>query len=491
VLLVGLSACSGSTAPTTSAPTARIKVTIDDRQTAVAILAASKVTVDARASTGFGALTFDIDFGDGTSHVASADPTHVYAASGTFKVVARVTDSTGRIASATHEVVVQSVEGAWSHSAVNPQTSKTETRWLTIASQNGLEVRGLYFASSAQLDRRFTGTLGENRSLRLVLEDQTVEFNATVPDTLRAAGTEMLVQVRGGTAGGATLPFVPVFEGQHPQPDDVVLIRGLEPYVPFALPHPGVQWITLSATKVVNGVWEDCTAGSTWESSNPEVARFGTGAFGSSLDARRLQVGTTTLRVACGGLTGIANFEVARWILRLRAGDAATGQPLPGVDLVYGEGHGRRSDASGEFADLILATPSHTIWMWRPGYEFLERSVAWNRDRIQTETLAMTRTRGALLLEGDVLDRNASYDFAVPRAGTLQLTHNWDTPSDCCAFRIRLYCDGAVVLERLGPPGLWTFAIPVAPSCSYRLTFTGWNGSYYPVTLRFGAVLLD
>ena len=494
VLVVGLSGCNSPTKPTASpppavpgAPNAKLAVTVDGRDNAVAILAASDVVVDAKASAPDVPLTYDVDFGDGTTHTTTATATHVYRAAGTFTITARVTDGSGRTASATRDVVVQSVEGAWSNSAFNPQVNKTETRWLTIESQDGLAVRGHYFSSSAQLDRRFTGTLEPGRVLRLRLEDQTIEFRGTIPDSGRVAGSQMPVLVHGGTADGDTLSFVPVFEGQHPDPDSVVFIRGLESYLPFAVRYQDrPDWIPLRATQVVKGVWDDCTDAGLWESSNPQVASFGAGEFRSSLDSLHLHEGTTTLRVTCGDLVGTAPFEVSSWVLRLNVVDGATGQGLPDVDWTrfYSAS---RSNSSGAFHDVRVEYRFASIWLFRPGYEILNTILEWSHERVVTQTVAMTKTNGTLLLEGDVVDDPASYTFSVPRAGTLQVRWSWSYLGDCCSINARLYC-GAVVAY-VASPGVDSFEVPVIPSCSYRLAFDQWRGVGY--TLRFGAVLLN
>ncbi len=186
-------------------------VTVDGRASAVAIVGASEVKADA-GQFASGATAHAIDFGDGTPASSDAVATHVYEEPGAFTVSLRITGKSGVTTVAKSEVVVQSVKGAWSNAQLNARVGFVEVRRLTITSQTGADVRGLYASSSAQLDRRFTGSLTPGRRLRLVLEDQTVQFDGVIPDGGRTAGSTMPVAVRGGTADGDTLPFSPVPE---------------------------------------------------------------------------------------------------------------------------------------------------------------------------------------------------------------------------------------------------------------------------------------
>jgi len=68
--------------PTTSAdPVVRVQIKVDDGTPRDVLASMSEVVVDASGSTGVGALTFAIDFGDGASATA-ATARHTYASPG-------------------------------------------------------------------------------------------------------------------------------------------------------------------------------------------------------------------------------------------------------------------------------------------------------------------------------------------------------------------------------------------------------------------------
>src|SRR5215510_6950296 len=99
--------------PTASAdPVARVQVKVDDGTPRDALASMSEVIVDASGSTGSGALTFAVDFGDGTS-ATGAIARHTYAGAGTFTIAATITDAQGRKATESSAIAVKAVAGRW------------------------------------------------------------------------------------------------------------------------------------------------------------------------------------------------------------------------------------------------------------------------------------------------------------------------------------------------------------------------------------------
>jgi PKD repeat protein len=194
-------------------PNVTLNVRVDDRASATAIVAVSTITVDASQSTGVEPLVYAIDFGDGSPIASTANASHVYSTAGAYTVTARITDSTSKQTSQTANIRVETFEGAWFHSALNPEVNFVESRMLTVTEQHGTDLVGNYFSSSAQFDRPFRGTIDRDRRVHLALSDGTVTFDGVVPDQLRATGAVLSLDVTGGTANGERLPFEPIANG--------------------------------------------------------------------------------------------------------------------------------------------------------------------------------------------------------------------------------------------------------------------------------------
>ena len=223
-----LSACSSPTPTGPSASgelTARLAVRVDGLESAVAIAAHSEVSFDASGSVGTGTLRYLLDYGDGTSTTEPVSR-HVYAAPGLFTATLTITTTSGRSASTTQTVAVNSVRGTWFHAGFNSNAHVFELRRLTITEQAGSTLRGVYHSSTATADRPFSGTLGANRGIRVAIDDQTVFFDGTVPAAFDAETGLMDMRVTGGSAGGQTLRFVPVIrEPSGPAPDARLSVR--------------------------------------------------------------------------------------------------------------------------------------------------------------------------------------------------------------------------------------------------------------------------
>jgi hypothetical protein len=215
---------SQTTVPDSSGrPVVRLDVKADESGARDAIALLSEVIVDASASTGSGALTYSIDFGDGAS-ATGATARHVYTTPGTFTVTAEARDSQGRTASATQQVVVKTLGGSWFHASYVPRAGRVEVRRLTITSQEGLTIRGLYRVTGAP-DRPFTGTLTAPRNVQ-ILVDNAVALSGAIPSRLTEDAEPWPLQMRGDGVDGLRLDFRPVVgEPVPPEPDAVLRVR--------------------------------------------------------------------------------------------------------------------------------------------------------------------------------------------------------------------------------------------------------------------------
>src|SRR5262245_48822587 len=217
VLALGLCAGCGSTSPTqpTSPPStapapssiepvARVQIKVDDGAPRDALVSMSDVVVDASSSTGSGALTFAIDFGDGGSST-TATAKHTYTAPGTFTIVATVTDAQGRKATNSSALTVKAVTGRWFQAQYVQRSSRVEIRQLNIDTQDGLTVRGVYRATG-DADRSFTGTLTPPRRIQIAIAGGA-GLLGVLPDRLNdEAGTWGLI-AQGDGVDGQRLEF--------------------------------------------------------------------------------------------------------------------------------------------------------------------------------------------------------------------------------------------------------------------------------------------
>src|SRR5262245_52447150 len=219
--LACFSGCSNSpsqTQPTATNPPGtalgeiapQLSITVDKMSSAVPIAGYSDVSFDASGSTGADSLRFSLDFGDGTAPATTAVATHMYTAEGIYTATLTATSPAGRTASTRKTINVKSLRATWFHGAFNANARVFELRRLTITEQNRGDLRGVYYSSTAPADRSFGGTIGADRNIRLSLDDQTVQFEGTIPATFDADGSAMEMRVRGGSASGQSLPFQPV-----------------------------------------------------------------------------------------------------------------------------------------------------------------------------------------------------------------------------------------------------------------------------------------
>jgi hypothetical protein len=174
---------TGPTAPTPApgaAPVPKFTVQVDDGHVRDAITLLSDVVADASASTGSSALTFSIDFGDGTTATTAAAH-HTYGVPGAFTVTVTVTDAAGQKATASQHVTVRNMLGAWYQAGYAPRSFKVEVRRLSIDVQSGLNVVGTM--SINNLAHPVTGTLTRPRHLHLMV-DYGAALDGDVPSQL-------------------------------------------------------------------------------------------------------------------------------------------------------------------------------------------------------------------------------------------------------------------------------------------------------------------
>lgn len=112
--------------------------------------------------------SWDWDWGDGTAHGTTQNPTHAYAAPGTYSVRLTATDNSGRTDSITHSVVV--ANNAWAIDATSgkavPNTGAELTAFLAACgiTASGTALWRLQEASGVAADSIGTVTLTPNNS---------------------------------------------------------------------------------------------------------------------------------------------------------------------------------------------------------------------------------------------------------------------------------------------------------------------------------------
>ena len=207
----------------TNRPVVRLDVKVDESGARDAIALLSEVIVDASASTGSGALTYSIDFGDG-ARASGPAARHVYTTPGTFTVTGEVRESQGRTATASQQVVVKTLSGSWFHASYVPRARRVEVRRLTITGQEGPTIRGLYRVTGAP-ERPFTGTLTTPRNVQ-ILVDNTVALSGVIPSRLTEDAEPWPLQMRGDWVDGLRLEFRPVVgDPVPPEPDAILRVR--------------------------------------------------------------------------------------------------------------------------------------------------------------------------------------------------------------------------------------------------------------------------
>ena len=197
----------------------RFTVTADASGARDAVAGLSEVLVDASTSTGAGALTFAIDFGDGF-RATTASARHTYTAPGTFTIAVDVRDAQGRTASSTQAVSIKALGGSWFHAFYNANVHRVEIRRLEITSHEGQTVRGVYKLSNAP-DRAFVGRLNPPRSISITADSTT--FDGTIPGRLDEETERWTLQARGANLNGDRLEFRPIVGAPAGPPPDADL----------------------------------------------------------------------------------------------------------------------------------------------------------------------------------------------------------------------------------------------------------------------------
>jgi hypothetical protein len=207
-------------------------VLIDGQRGGTAIASVSEVTIQADPTAPANSkVRYQVDYGDGQSSQEAVSK-HVYGAAGTFHVTVTATDAAGRTSSATQDVSVGVVNGAWFQFGINEAVHRFEARRLSL-SQNGTEVRGTY-AAYGEPDRGITGRLTANRQIGLTTDDGAVRLEGVLPRALNDPGYSVSLTPQASTAG--SLRFDPVPRDPLPAPPNAEIrvrsdIPGLTEYV--------------------------------------------------------------------------------------------------------------------------------------------------------------------------------------------------------------------------------------------------------------------
>jgi len=214
---------SGPSPSIGNAPAVQLQVKVDDLGSRDAIVSLSDVGADASSSSGSGALTFSLDFGDGFV-ASSATARHTYTTPGTFTITAIVTDAQSRKATDSREVVVKSLTGSWFEAEYVQRTRRVEVRRLMVTAQDGATLRGRYEVTS-NARRAFTGTLTAPRSVRITLDDGA-SLDGVVPSRLNDEAENWILQAHGDTVDGERLAFRPIVgDVGAPPPDADFTVR--------------------------------------------------------------------------------------------------------------------------------------------------------------------------------------------------------------------------------------------------------------------------
>lgn len=191
---------SGLSSPP-GAATPQLTVRIDGPGSAVAIAGVSEVSFDARGTPG-DKLRYDLQFGDGSSATTPV-ATHVYATAGTFTATLTVIDAADRRSMTTATVMVKAVVGTWFYSDYNDGSRRAEAHRITITSQEGATLRGVY-STPDEVDRAIAGTMTADRSVHLQVADQSVRFDGYVPGDV---ASDFSLTVGGSRISGQTVMF--------------------------------------------------------------------------------------------------------------------------------------------------------------------------------------------------------------------------------------------------------------------------------------------
>jgi hypothetical protein len=213
-----------------STPVVALEIAVDAGGPADAIAQLSDVRATATSSAP-GPLTFSIDFGDGTT-AAGPSATHAYGLPGAYTITSTVTDAQGRRASDARQITVKDLTGRWFHAGYVTARGRVEVRRLTIASQDGLTVRGVYQVTG-DADRTFSATLTKPRSISFAIAGGA-GLEGTIPGQLDTEESWSLA-MRGDGVDGQRLAFRPIL-GQPTEdaPDAVLRLR----FDSFDAPRP-------------------------------------------------------------------------------------------------------------------------------------------------------------------------------------------------------------------------------------------------------------
>ena len=221
-------------APAGTDPVARLTVTIDSLGSREAVAGLSDVTIDSTGSTG-SSPTVAIDFGDGTK-VTQAVARHVYAEAGTYTATVTVTEGSGKTSTASQQVVVASPLGTWVYSGFLTRARRVEVRRLALTAQTGTTTVGGVLSATRERDRPVTAALVDERTIRIVLDDQTETLEGVLPSVLTGESGPLELVARGGPADNERLRFQPVRGSPvGPPPDAVFTMRFFSFEAPFAI----------------------------------------------------------------------------------------------------------------------------------------------------------------------------------------------------------------------------------------------------------------
>jgi hypothetical protein len=200
--------------PLPAAPRAVLSVGRGDVNPPLGIVNFTRMLFDGSRSEGDG-LTYLLEFGDGANSI-EAVATHSLAAPSPYgsdwSLTARltVTDRHGRSDSTTQRYVVATVHtgsGTFWSNILSPASRRPVSRKLVLT-QNGTTLSGWYAGPETQF-QRVTGTLTDERTIRMRTENRAIEFTG-VHDWVDDDYDRRLVlrlSMRGGMAHGALLDF--------------------------------------------------------------------------------------------------------------------------------------------------------------------------------------------------------------------------------------------------------------------------------------------
>ena len=125
--------------------------------------------------------------------------------------------------------------GTWLYSGYLTRARRVEVRTLALTAQAGTTVRG-FLNANRERDRPVTATLANERTIRIVLDDQTETLEGVLPSVLTGDPGPLELVARGGPADNERLRFQPVRGSPvGPPPDAVFTMRFFSFEAPFAI----------------------------------------------------------------------------------------------------------------------------------------------------------------------------------------------------------------------------------------------------------------